>query len=80
MVHTLYSLSGSDEHYIEPDAVLMFPVCVTKQCKNITIIDDLTYEKAKSFIVSMEEPTSLTSHTLNPRQLSITINDDDGKY
>jgi hypothetical protein len=76
-IFTTDDTARSDEHYIEPDAVLMFPVCVTKQCKNITIIDDLTYEKAKSFIVSMEEPTSLTSHTLNPRQLSITINDDD---
>ena len=57
-----------------------FRSCETRQCKNITILNDYMFEDNEFFTVHLEEPLSLsTRYTIDPAELLVIISDDDGK-
>ena len=66
--------------YMTLAEVLMFDVCETRQCVNVTIADDLVNEPQESFHVSLERTPGLDSRiTLEPVDGEIVIVDNEGK-
>ena len=61
-------------------STLMFAACESRQCENLTIIDDATLELTESFTVTLERTLNLNSRiTLNPVDRDIEILDNDGR-
>ena len=57
-----------------------FAACETRQCDNISIVDDVTLEMTESFSVTLERTPDLNSRiTLNPVDGDINILDNDGR-
>ena len=66
--------------YIELSRILTFPACETKQCVNITIVDDSVEEPVEEFDVTLEGTIGLDSRIrLNPVDARVLIHDDEGK-
>ena len=66
--------------YIGLSRILSFPACDTRQCVNITIVDDLVDEPDEIFDVTLERTPGLDSRiTLNPVDARVLIRDNDGK-
>ena len=56
--------------------VLMFAACDTRQCENITIVDDETLELTETFTVTLDRTPALdTRITLSPVDGDINILD-----
>ena len=59
--------------------ILEFDSCDTRQCTEITIVDDMIVELTESFFVTLERTPGLDSRiTLDPVDGEIEITDDDG--
>ena len=59
---------------------LMFDTCESRQCYNISIVDDVTLEMTELFSVTLERTPDLNSRiTLNPVDGAIDILDNDGR-
>ena len=66
--------------YIGLSRILTFPACKTRQCVNITIVDDLVDESVEEFDVTLERTIGLdTRITLDPVDARVLIYDNDGK-
>ena len=60
--------------YGELSTILSFPTCGTRQCVNVTIVDDDVLENVESFDVTLERNTSLDMRiTLDPVDGIISI-------
>ena len=60
--------------------ILILDTCETRQCDNISIVDDVTLEMTESFSVTLERTPDLNSRiTLNPVDGDINILDNDGR-
>ena len=80
-IHVHLSTLGSDADYaaLANPTLLRFVRCKIKECVSIHIINDEIVENTETFSVSLEESTGLNDKfELNPGQLFIDINDDDG--
>ena len=67
--------------YIELSTILSFPTCGTRQCVNVTIVDDDVLENVESFDVTLERTPGLDMRiTLDPVDGVIEIRDDDGLF
>ena len=67
--------------YIGLSTIFSFPTCETKQCVNVTIVDDDVLENVKSFSVTLERTPGLDMRiTLDPVDREIEITDDDGLF
>ena len=67
--------------YIGLSTILSFPACETKQCVDVTIVDDEVLEKVESFDVTLEKTPGLdTRITLNPVDGVVEIIDEDGLF
>ena len=65
--------------YIGFSRNLSFAACETRQCVNITIVDDLVIEPVEKFDVSLERNIDLdTRISLQPVGARVIINDDEG--
>ena len=66
--------------YIELSRILTFAACDTRQCVNITIVDDSVNEPVEEFDVTLEGTRGLDPRiSLNPVDARVVIFDDDGK-
>ena len=75
-----YIFTVEPKDYIELSMILTFPACDTRQCVNITIVDDLVNEPVEEFDVTLEKPRGLDPRiSLNPMDARVVIRDDDGK-
>ena len=52
--------------YIGLSTILSFPACETKQCVDVTIVDDDVLENVESFSVSLEGPGQDTRTVRSP--------------
>ena len=60
-------------------AELRFPACATKQCLNVSIIDDLLVEDTETFTIHLETSLGLSNEfEVNPSVKVINITDNDG--
>ena len=60
--------------------LLAFSACVTRQCVNITIVDDFEKELNENFLYTLERAPGLNFDTrLNPVEGEVMILDNDGK-
>ena len=66
--------------YESLNVTLMFGTCQTKQCVNVTIVDDVEDEPDESFFYTLTRPPGgLDSRiTLNPTLGEILIRDNEG--
>ena len=66
--------------YVSLDVILMFGTCQTKQCLNVTIVDDFEDELDEDFFYTLTRPPGgLDSRiTLSPTLGEILIRNDDG--
>ena len=65
--------------YVSVSEILAFGSCDTRQCTEISIVDDMIVELTESFFVTLERTPDLDSRiTLDPVDGEIT--DNDGKY
>ena len=63
--------------YGELSTILSFPTCGTRQCVNVTIVDDDVLENVESFDVTLERTPGLDARiTLDPVDGMISIIDD----
>ena len=63
--------------YIGPSTILRFPTCGTRQCVNVSIVDDDVLENVESFYVTLERTPGLDVRiTLDPVDGIISITDD----
>ena len=54
--------------------IVMFGICQTRQCVEITIVDDGVLENVESFFVNLESTPGLDSRiTLNPTRAEVQI-------
>ena len=59
---------------------LMFDTCETRQCDNISVVDDVTLEMTESFSVTLERTPDLNSRiTLDPVNGKMYIDDDNDR-
>ena len=66
--------------YIGLSVDLSFAACETRQCVNITIVDDLVDEPDEEFDVTLERTIGLDPRiSLNPVDARVLIEDNDGK-
>ena len=66
--------------YIGLSRILSFPACDTRQCENITIVDDSEDELVEEFDVTLERTIGLDPRiSLNPVDARVVIHDNDGK-
>ena len=67
--------------YGELSTFLSFPTCGTRQCVNVTVVNDDVLENVESFDVTLERTPGLDMRiTLDPVDGVIEIRDDDGLY
>ena len=67
--------------YIGLSTILSFPACETKQCVDVTIVDDDVLENVESFHVTLERTPGLDMKiTLDPVDGVVQITDDDGLF
>ena len=67
--------------YIGLSTILNFPACETKQCVNVTIVDDDVLENVESFDVTLERTPGLDMRiTLDPVDGVVEITDDEGLF
>ena len=67
--------------YIGLSTILNFPSCGTKQCVDVTIVDDDVSENVESFHVTLERTLGLDMRiTLDPVDGVVEITDDDGLF
>ena len=68
--------------YMGRSTILSFPACGTKQCVDVTIVDDDVSEGDESFNVTLERTPGLNMRiTLNPVDGIINIIENDkGEY
>ena len=60
--------------------VVNFAACETRQCVNVTIVDDFVDEPIESFTVTLERTPGLDVRiTLDPVDGVVEIDDNDGK-
>ena len=58
--------------------ILILDTCETRQCDNISIVDDATLEMTESFSVTLERASDLNSRiTLDPVNGKMDVFDDD---
>ena len=63
--------------YIEVSRILSFPSCETRQCVNITIVNDLVNELIEEFNVTLERTIGLDRRiSLQPVDARIIIDND----
>ena len=75
----LFLESTVDYHHVS--TILEFDTCETRQCTEISIVDDMIVELTESFSVTLERIPGLDSRiTLDPVYGEIEIIDDDGMY
>ena len=66
--------------YIGLSMILSFAACETRQCVNITIVDDLVDELDEEFDITLERTIGLDSRiSLRPVDARVIIEDNDGK-
>ena len=66
--------------YIRLSRILSFAACETRQCVDITIVDDLVNEPVEEFDVTLERTLGLDSRiSLDPVDARVLIRDNDGK-
>ena len=66
--------------YIAFSMDLSFAACETRQCVNITIVDDSVEEPVEEFDVTLERTMGLNPRIrLRPVDARVVIHDDDGK-
>ena len=66
--------------YIGLSRILSFRACETRQCVNVTIVDDLVDEPEEVFDVTLERTISLNTRIhLRPVDARVFINDDERK-
>ena len=66
--------------YIGLSMILTFAACETRQCVNITIVNDLVDESVEEFEVTLERTLGLDSRiTIKPVDARVIIHDDGGK-
>ena len=64
--------------YIRLSMDLSFAACETRQCVNITIVDDFVDEPVEEFDVTLERTIGLDSRiSLRPVDARVVIHDDD---
>ena len=81
IVHGTFTFAVSSMDYVTLADTLMFDVCETQRCVNLTIEDDSVDESEETFRVSLERTPDLDSRIiLDPVDGEIVIVDDDGKY
>ena len=68
--------------YGELSTILSFPTCGTRQCVNVSIVDDDVLENVESFHVTLERTPGPNGWriTLDPMDGVIEIRDDDGLF
>ena len=67
--------------HIGLSTILNFPACETKQCVDVTIVDDDVLENVESFDVTLERTLGLdTRITLDPVDGAIEITDNEGLF
>ena len=67
--------------YIGLSTILSFPACGTRECVNVTIVDDSVLENVESFDVTLERTPALDMRiTLDPVDGVVEITDDDGLF
>ena len=67
--------------YIGLSTILSFPACETKQCVNVTIVDDEVLENVELFDVTLERTPGLDMRIrLDPVDGVVEIIDDDGLF
>ena len=67
--------------YIGLSTILSFPTCGTRQCVNVSIVDDDVMENVESLHVTLERTPGLDVRiTLDPVDGVIEIRDDDGLF
>ncbi len=71
------STTAAPEDYWETMVQLVFSPGQTKQCTNITIVDDGDLEGAEDFEATLS--TTVDRVVLDPEMATITIGDNDGK-
>ena len=77
MLYCLYLFSGGTD-YIENNAQLIFSPGMTRQCFNISIINDESFENnVEDFFVNLTTTDPLV--LLSPVFTTVVIMDDDGK-
>ena len=63
--------------YIGLSTILNFPACETKQCVDVTIVDDEVLENVESYHVTLERTLGLDMRiTLDPVEGVVEITDD----
>ena len=73
--------SGSDYSGPANPSSLVFSDSSTRQCTNISIIDDIFYEDLiQDFFVTLTETTSTPRVTINPDRTRVDIVDTDSKF
>ena len=66
--------------YIGLSRILSFAACETRQCVNVTIVDDLVDEPVEEFYFSLERTMSLDSRiSLRPVDTRVIMHDNEGK-
>ena len=79
VVNGVFIFAVSSMDYVTLAEILMFDVCETQRCVNVTIVDDSVDEPEEKFRVSLERTPDLDSRiTLEPVDGEIVIVDDDG--
>ena len=76
MLYCLYLFSGGSD-YIENNAQLIFSPGMTRQCFNVSIINDESFENVEEFFVNLTTTDPLV--LLSPVFTTVAIMDDDGK-
>ena len=67
--------------YIDLSTILSFPACGTKQCVDVTIVNDEVLENVESFNVTLERTPGLDMRIiLDPVDGVVEIIDDDGLF
>ena len=76
-MHFSYIFSVPPMDYGELSTILSFPTCGTRQCVNVTIVNDDVLESVESFDVTLERTPGLNMGiTLDPVNGMISIIDD----
>ena len=73
----MFSTVGSSSDFSAQVTILQYGHCETNQCVNVQIVDDVRIENTESFNVSLEGGLGVNNFTLDPREVSIYIEDDD---
>ena len=69
--------SAAGEDFEDTSEDLVFSEINQTRCFNVSIINDNDYELREDFFINLT--TTVSSVTLNPRFVTISINDEDGE-